>query len=198
MEDTDNRRRSPGRPRSEAARRGILGAAYALLRAKGFHAVGSHEIAAAAGVSTATLYRWWKSREEILFDACFEHMKPVLAVSEEGTPLERLRRYVLRATDFLNSEDGAVMAQVVTGIHEDPQLRRLFLERYVAPRRRIQSGLVTAAIDAEELDPATDPDLLIDLLNGPLFFRWLQAHAALDRTFAERVFDAVVSAFRPG
>lgn len=192
-----NPRRSPGRPRSEAARLAILEAAYTLMQTKGFHSVGSHEIAAAAGVSSATLYRWWNSREEILFDACFEHMKPVLAVSGEGAPLERLRRYVLRATEFLNSDDGAVMARVLTGIHDDPNLRRLFLERYVAPRRRIQSGIIAEAVAAGELEPATDPDLLIDLLNGPLFFRWLQAHAELNSTFTDRVFDSVISAFRP-
>jgi len=65
--------RPRGRPRSEHARQKILEAAYKLLRDKGFNAVGSHEIAQAAGVSSATLYRWWKSKEEILFDACFEH-----------------------------------------------------------------------------------------------------------------------------
>ena len=45
-----------GRPRSEQARQEILEAAYKLLRDKGFNAVGSHEIAQAAGVSTATLF----------------------------------------------------------------------------------------------------------------------------------------------
>src|ERR1700739_1436601 len=87
--------RPRGRPRSEHARQEILEAAYKLLRDRGFNAVGSHEIAKAAGVSSATLYRWWESKEEILFDACFEHMKPVHAVSGSGSALARLRRYVL-------------------------------------------------------------------------------------------------------
>ena len=41
-------------------------AAYKLLEAKGFQAIGSHEIANVAGVSRATLNRWWNSKEEIL------------------------------------------------------------------------------------------------------------------------------------
>ena len=81
-----------------------------------------------AGVSSATLYRWWDSKEEILFDACFEHMKPVLAISGKGSGLTPLRHYVLRATDFLRSEDGALMARVVTGIHDDRKLHQMFLE----------------------------------------------------------------------
>src|SRR6267154_20987 len=108
-----------GRPRSEHARQEILETAYKLLRDKGFNAVGSHEIAQAAGVSSATLYRWWNSKEEILFDACFEHMKPVLAVSGSGSALTRLRRYVVYVAEFLSSDDGAIMARLFTGIHDD-------------------------------------------------------------------------------
>src|SRR5882724_13047526 len=158
-----------GRPRSEHARQEILETAYKLLRDKGFNAVGSHEIAQVAGVSSATLYRWWKSKEEILFDACFEHMKPVLAIPETGSALTRLRRYVLRAREFLVSEEGAVMARVLTGIHEDKRLRQMFLERYVNPRRQIQRGIIEDAIASGELNRTTDPELLIDALNGPLF-----------------------------
>src|SRR6202521_2533794 len=113
------RSRRAGRPRSEQARRDILEAAYKLLTAKGFQAVGSHEIAKTAGVSSATLYRWWDSKEEILLDACFEHMKPVLAVSGSGSPLARLRRYVVYVAKFLPSDDGVTMARLVNGIHDD-------------------------------------------------------------------------------
>ena len=194
---TNAQARTPGRPRSEQARQDILKAAYRLLKVKGLRSIGSHEIAKAAGVSSATLYRWWGSKEEILFDACFEHMKPVLAVSERGPALKRLRQYIVRATEFLTSADGTLMARLVTGIHEDRKLRRMFLERYVMARRQIERGIIEDAIASGELDDSTDPEFLIDALNGPLFFRWLQGHAPLDRRFAERIFEKVISAFQP-
>jgi AcrR family transcriptional regulator len=174
----------------------ILETAYKLLRDKGFNAVGSHEIAQAAGVSSATLYRWWKSKEEILFDACFEHMRPILAIPETGSGLTRLRRYVLRASEFLVSEEGTVMARVLTGTHEDQRLRQMFLERYVNQRRQIQRAIIEDSIALGELQPTTDPELLIDMLSGPLFFRWLQGHAPLDKGFAKRIFDKVIPAFQ--
>jgi AcrR family transcriptional regulator len=196
MEEAKKESRRAGRPRSERARRDILEAAYKLLETKGFHAVGSHEIASTAGVSSATLYRWWGSKEEILLDACFEHMKPVLAVSGGGSALTRLRRYVLYVAEFLASDDGAVMARLVTGIHDDTKLQRMFLERYVMPRRQMQRRFIREAIASGELKRGTDPELLIDALNGPMFFRWLQAHAPLKRSFAERIFDRVILGFR--
>jgi len=173
-----------------------LEAAYKLLKVKGFQAIGSHEIAKAAGVSSATLYRWWDSKEEILFDACFEHMKPVLAVSGSGSALARLRRYVLYVAEFLSSDDGAIMARLFTGIHDDTKLRRMFLERYVMPRRQMQRRFIREAIASGQLERRTDPELLIDALNGPQFFRWLQGHAPLEKSFAEGIFDKVISGFR--
>ena len=195
MEKAKKKPRRAGRPRSEQARRNTLEAAYKLLKAKGFHAVGSHEIAKAAGVSSATLYRWWDSKEEILLDACFEHMKPVLAVSGSGSPLARLRRYVLYVAEFLASDDGDIMARLVTGIHDDKKLQRIFLERYVMPRREMQRRFIGEAIASGELKRGTDTELLIDALNGPLFFRWLQGHAPLENGFAERIFDRVILGF---
>jgi AcrR family transcriptional regulator len=196
MKEARTESRRAGRPRSERARRDILEAAYKLLQAKGFHAIGSHEIASAAGVSSATLYRWWGSKEEILLHACFEHMKPVLAVSGSGSGLIRLRRYVLYVAEFLASDDGAVMARLVTGIHDDTKLKRTFLERYVMPRRQMQRRFIREAIASGELKRGTDAELLIDALNGPLFFRWLQGHAPLKRSFAERIFDRVILGFQ--
>jgi AcrR family transcriptional regulator len=195
--DIANHPRTLGRPRSEQARLDILEAAYRLLKNKGFQSVGSHEIAKAAGVSTSTLYRWWNSKEAIMFDACFEHMKPVLAISGNGSALARLRRYLLRTTDFLLSEDGTVMARLVTGIYEDKKLRQMFLDRYVIPRRHIQRRIIEEAIAARQLKQTTEPDVLIDALNGPLFFRWLQGHAPLEKSFAVQIFQSVIPAFQP-
>ena len=53
-----------------------------------------------------------------------------------------------------------------------------------------------AAVASGQLKPGTDTELLIDALNGPLFFRWLQGHAPLDKGFAERIFDKVIPAFQ--
>jgi hypothetical protein len=88
------------------------------------------------------------------------------------------------------------MARVVTGIHDDKKLHQVFLDRYVIPRREIQRRIIREAIASGELKRTTDPDLLIDALNGPLFCRRLQRHAPLEKGFAESVFRNVIPAFQ--
>jgi AcrR family transcriptional regulator len=187
--------RTPGRPRSERAQKDILESAYKLLKTKGISSVSAQEIAKGAGVSTATLYRWWNTKEEIMFDACFEHVKPALSVKEKGSPLARLRDEVVRAAGWLRSEDAKVMARLIAGIHGDKNLERTYLERFIFPRRRMRLRLVEEAIACGELKRDTDPDLFIDSLYGPLFYRWLQGHAPVDKSFAEALANKIIEAF---
>jgi AcrR family transcriptional regulator len=188
--------KNQGRPRSEQCKEDVLKAAFRLLKVKGFRDIGYHEIAKAAGVSSATLYRWWSCKEEILFDTCFSEMKIVVAVSESGSALERLHQYVLRLTDFLISEKGTVMSRVFCGMHDDNKLQKIFIEKYLPPRRKIFGGIIKDAIKSGELKRNTDADLLMDALSGPMFFRWLQRHAPLDRKFVEQIYEKVIPAFK--
>jgi AcrR family transcriptional regulator len=184
--------RLPGRPRSESARKQILAAAYKLLAEKGIQAASTQEIAAAAGVSTATLYRWWDTKEAIMLDAAFEHNRPAVTYEGKGSPLERLRAQAVRGIKFLRSEDGKVMGRLIAGIHENEKLRQIFLERYYLRRRAMVRELIQEAIDAGELPKDTDPEIIIDAIHGPQFFRLIMGHATLTKEFAEAICDIVL------
>ena len=188
-------RRARGRPRSEQARQDILESAYKLLKKKGISAVAAQEIATGAGVSTATLYRWWETKEALMFDACFEHVMPDLSVAEMGSPVARLREFLVRDAAWFRSVDGKVMARLITGIHGDKKLQQMYLERFYLPRRQIQLEVIEEAIACGELKRDTDPELLLDALSGPLFFRWLQGHAPADKKFAGALADKIIPAF---
>ena len=61
--------------------------------------------------------------------------------------------------------------------------------------RPVALRLVEEAIAGGELKPDTDPDLLIDALYGPLFYRWFQGHAPANRKFVEALADKIIPAF---
>ena len=184
--------RPPGRPRSEGAKQAILEAAYSLLRKGGITSASSDELARAAGVSKATLYRWWKTKEAIMLDAFFEKMRPALPYEADGSPLEALRRNVVRGAAWLQSEDGRIAVRLISEVYEDPKLRRLFLDHFYLPRRALQVQLIQAAIAAGELRRDTDAEVLVDALQGPLYFRFLIGHAALDKAFATKMVTMVL------
>src|SRR5258705_12594325 len=156
--------RPRGRPGSDASKQAVLRAAYRLLKKRGIASVSAQELARQAGVSTATLYRWWKSKEAVMLDAFLARVKPALAPPLEGSPLERLHQSVVRGAGWLHSKDSPIAVRLSSDVQEDPMLRRLFLERFYLPRRTMNLNLVHQAIAAAELLGGTDVDRRIDSL----------------------------------
>jgi AcrR family transcriptional regulator len=189
--------RSRGRPRSERSKEAILEAAYDLLKKRGIRLVSAQELAKQAGVSTATLYRWWKNKEAIMLEAFLARVKPALAPPVKGSPLERLQQSVVRGAAWLESDDALVAIRLISDIQEEPALHRLFLDRFYLPRRAMNLELVQEAITAGELPRSTDADLLVDALTGPLYFRRIIGHAPLDKDFANKLATRVLQAFKP-
>jgi AcrR family transcriptional regulator len=186
-------RRAMGRPRSEKTRKAILKAAFRLLKAEGFDGVSSQQIATEAGVSTATLYRWWKNKQAILLDAYLETTRELLPYGRRGTPLARLRSYTMRIAEFLKSEDGRVFLRLLVAIQDNPALRRAFYENVFLPRRVEGCAVVQEAITAGELPDTVVPDLMIDMLIGPQILPALLGRE-LSADSAGRIFDFVLKA----
>jgi AcrR family transcriptional regulator len=74
-----------GRPRSEASRRAILDAFRDLLISVGFARLRLEHVAARAGASKATIYRRWRSKDELALELVRElgtpHVLPSLTLA---------------------------------------------------------------------------------------------------------------------
>jgi AcrR family transcriptional regulator len=92
----DPRSRPPGRPRSERAHRAILQAANELLESEGFAAVTVEAIAERAGVSKATVYRWWPNRAAVVMDGFLSIVSSEVPFPHTGRAREDIRIYMLR------------------------------------------------------------------------------------------------------
>lgn len=186
-------RRTMGRPRSEKTRRSILKAAFQLLKRNGFDDTSMQQIASEAKVSTATLYRWWDGKDAILLDAYLEATREALPYGKRGSPLARLRKYILRLAEFLDNEDGRVFLRLMLVIQDNPELHQAFYEKVYLPRRAEGRSVVQEAISAGELPAAVDPDLLINLLIGPVIQAALLGQKLQPKTL-ERIFNFVIRA----
>jgi AcrR family transcriptional regulator len=182
-----------GRPRSEKTRKVILKTAFRLLKKEGFDGVSNQQIACEAGVSTATLYRWWKSKQAILLDAYLETARERLPYGRRGAPLARLRNYTMGMADFLKSEDGRVFLRLLLEIQDNSALRKAFYEDVFLPRRAEGCAVVREAIAAGELPDTVDPDLIINLLIGSQILPALLGHE-LSAGSIKRIFDLVIRA----
>ena len=65
-------KRSTGRPRSQASHEAIVQAAAELLDKKPYNEISIEAIAALAGVSKATIYRWWPNKVALVIEVLTE------------------------------------------------------------------------------------------------------------------------------
>ena len=182
-----------GRPRSEVSRTAILNAAYSFLETEPVSSISPLHIARKAGVSTATVYRWWPTKEALLLDAFLHRREKSLPLSSGRSPLERIRQYVLSLGRFLMGKDGVVVARLLTAIQDNPALREEFLERVYSPRTKVIRAAVKDAIREGQLPSGTDVGEFLDMIFGPLITRLLIRHEPIRESFVISVFDHVVA-----
>src|SRR5690606_31280720 len=149
----------PGRPRSEAAKRAILRAALTLLRKHGVAGVTAEAVAERAGVSKATLYRWWPCAAAAAMDAFFEEINSRLPSVTTDAPLEDLRGRARHVARLLGGELGDALAELIATTHTDARLKEVFQERYLRPKRENLRREVDRAIAAGALRDDVDRDV---------------------------------------
>jgi AcrR family transcriptional regulator len=187
-------KRSAGRPRSEVSRLSILEAAYSFLQTSPVSAISTVHIARKAGVSTATVYRWWSTKEALLLDAFLNKADRDVVLKAEGSPLERLKEYVLQIGRFFTGESGVVVARLLTAIQDNALLRQEFLVRVYSPRDKEIRAIVKEAIEKRQLPDGTEVAIFLDTMIGPMLTRLLIHHEQMDESFVVSVFDWVVAA----
>ncbi|MFF8771715.1 TetR/AcrR family transcriptional regulator [Kitasatospora sp. NPDC015120] len=184
--------------RSEQSRTAILTAAAGLVAEIGFGKLTIEKIAARAGVGKQTIYRWWPSKGAVVFDAFLaanENAAGSFALPDTGDLGEDLRT-VLRLTALeladpaFNHTGRALTAEVLT----DPDLLREYRERLLDPLLEVTRDRLRAAREAGQLRADADLDLAVELLYGPLYYRWLHGLGPLDAGYADGVVAALLGA----
>jgi AcrR family transcriptional regulator len=192
-ENKPETKRPAGRPRSQASRAAILEAAYSFLQDRPVASISTLHIARKAGVSTATVYRWWSTKEALLLDAFLNKVDSALVLKSEGPPLERLKEYVLQVGRFFTGKNGIVSARLLTAIQDNSTLRKEFMERAYSPRDKEIRAVVKEAIRLRQLPAAMEVSVFLDSIIGPLLARLLIHHQQIDEAFVISVFDRVVA-----
>jgi AcrR family transcriptional regulator len=181
-------KRSAGRPRSEVSRIAILDTTYSFLKSKPIAAISTLQIARKAGVSTATVYRWWSTMDAFLHTVNHE-----VVLNEVGSPLERLKEYVLKVGRFFTGENGIVVARVLTAIQDNAVLRKEFMEMVYSPRDKEFRAIVKEAIKKRQLPADTDVSVFLETIVGPLLTRLLIRHERIDEHYVLSVFNRIVA-----
>jgi AcrR family transcriptional regulator len=189
-----------GRPRSEKARKAILDAAAELLLAHGLSAVSMDAVAEKAGVSKATIYRWWPTKETLALDALYTEWAAAGPTPRNTGTLRGDLLCLLRPWARLAGErsQSRVVAALLSEAHTDPAFAEEYRRRIIEPRREVARGLFLRAVDRGEIAPDTRIEVALDVIYGPIYHRLLHGHAKLNDRFVQDVVDMALNGILPG
>lgn len=176
-------------PRGENVRGMILDAAARLLRGTDFGALSLAQIAAEAGVSKGTLYYYYSSKDDILFDVADRCLNGLLDEflawadnPEKNTGLPRLFGFVLERG--VGAEFGNLRLYLIgASVSGHDALRQKYIDLYAQFQR-------TLAIRLAQRAPAADADflawLVLVLTDGLLIQNQLASPAFSEPAFRQK------------
>ena len=176
MTETATTRR--GRPRDPAVDRAILEAARSVLARKGFTGTSMDEIARQAGVGKDTLYRRWKSKDDLVLHvltALSEQQVPVPQLDDPRFALFVFLQDIVRVN--LKSEIGPIISGIVGESGRNKRLAAGF-ERYWKRRRAIPAVMIRQIVP--EATTNQEVELMLDHILGPIYYRILLTGAPVD------------------
>lgn len=180
-----------GRHRSVEAEEAILKATLYLLERKPLRKVSADAIAAKAGVSKATIYKWWPNKSLVALDAFLTAMTERVSMPDTGSAEQDFIQQLQSVIDFYVSPLGRIFCQFIAEGQSDPEFLRLFRERFLYARRDAARVMWLRGVSRGEVREEIDSEMVMDLIYGPMVFRLLVGHRPLNNDEANTMVRAI-------
>ncbi len=128
-------------------------------------------IAEHAGVSRNSLYRRWKTKDELYLDVLDAINKP-LPELDGPTARDNLAAHLAILIErILDKRAGSVLRALLAEASAFPELYRRYFEEIVTPRREAMYRLIRQGIASGEIRPGIDVAFVNEMLVGPVLAR---------------------------
>ena len=152
-----------GRPRLASTDQGIIQTALGLLREKGPAALNIDAVAARSGIARTTIYRRYRSRDELM-SVVLEHLIDPAPLAPDLPVGEKLRWVLDRIREILENRLGPGATAAIIA-NSDPGFTAAVRAR-LANRLSSLADLMNLDIRTGRLDANVDPDTVLGILMG--------------------------------
>lgn len=192
---SDSRQDDGGASRSADA---VVRAALAILDESGFPAVTLEGVAARSGVDEPTVREWWPSKGHLVLDAFLSRMKLGAAFPDTGDVIADMRTQMTNGIRLMAGPDlGRHYTALIGEAQHDSELAWALYERFIGPLRDAATDRIKRGQDAGQLRSDIAPELVIDLLYGPVYYQMLVLKARPDGDYVDEVLAAALSGLHP-
>jgi AcrR family transcriptional regulator len=188
----------PTRRRNPDAARAVLTAAVELLdnQRVGYRGLTMQAVAERAGVSKATLYRWWPDKAHLVLDAYRSKTARDMATTLTGDLRTDLKTHVGHLAFALNHDSARTVAEIIVAAAEDPGFGRLYRETLLSERRQAVLDILLRGVRQGTVRADADLTVVVDMALGAIHHRLLLTKAPIDGPFVVALTDLIVAATR--
>jgi len=172
--------KGPGRPRSEQSREATIQATLDLLEEKSLPDISIEAIARRAKVGKATIYKWWSSKAHLVLEAFLESKYRYAPIPDTGSTRQDILEHITVLTRFHQTKLGQALVHFLAEGQSDPDFQQDLWDCFLSVRRKAVGDMLNRGIKRNELRSDVDPDLMIELIYGPLVYRQMIGLAPLD------------------
>jgi AcrR family transcriptional regulator len=197
MSDAPSGSRPVGRPREARADEAIRAATLELMAEQGVQALRMGDVATRAGVGKATIYRRYRSKDELVTDAVGALVSEI-TVPDTGSTRDDLLTLMNEAVElYSNTLAAGLMPTVVDEMSRNPEFAELARDRFLTGRRAALREVFERAVGRGDLRGDLDVELALDVLGGPLFYRLMITGGPIDARLATNVVELILRGFAP-
>jgi AcrR family transcriptional regulator len=150
-----------------------LDAALDLCAEQGYGKVTVEAIAARAGVSKKTIYRWWPSKGAVVLEALHESSADAMALPDTGDIVADLQAQLEILNEFMTGTRGGIYTGLIAESQHDERLAHALADRFIRPRNEVTLARLRTAQEQHQLASDADLPLLVERLYGPIHYRIL-------------------------
>jgi AcrR family transcriptional regulator len=180
-----------GRPR-DPSRDGVIRAAILRLLADvGYGSLTMDAVAAQAGVGKATIYRRWRTKEDLVVDTIAELHHLDGAIPDTGSLESDLRALLHSLVNVVTGPLGAATLSLLSTVPHQPALAEAFRAGPIGAWRSAFDEVWERAEKRGEVRGDAGP-LTAETASALVVQRWLLTGQPVDGAFADEVLDRVV------
>jgi AcrR family transcriptional regulator len=190
--------RAVGRPREARADRAIITAALELMAEHGVQALRVDDVARRAGVGKATIYRRYRSKDQLVTDAVGALVNQEIEIPDSGSTREDLLILMREAVELYSGTLAAkLMPGIVDEMSRNGELAAIARDQFLTRRRAALRVVFERGIGRGDLRRDLDVEFALDVLAGPLFYRLLITGGPIDEGLAQAVVELILRGLSP-
>ncbi|MGH3735598.1 MAG: TetR/AcrR family transcriptional regulator [Micromonosporaceae bacterium] len=165
------------------------------LAAVGFGRLSIGAVARRAGVAKTAVYRRWSNKLEMVLDVVSEVAGQNLTLPDTGSLTGDLELALqLMAKALSHPLASQIIPDLLAEAARSPEIADTLQRALKATQQDIGVRLIDRAVERGEVPAGTDPDVAVDMVVGPLYWRLAVARRPLSESYLSRVATATATA----